>query len=112
MQRAIQQLNEAMAGAAAGPATAGLIDAVEVHAIDGAAVRDDTEIEFVAGGHHYRYPWLPEGRVAVERTLEGADRGATIGHELVERLCMKMLGWGYERAHAAANGAEAAIRRG
>jgi hypothetical protein len=50
--------------------------------------------------------------VAVERTLEGADRVATIGHELVERLCMKMLGWGYERAHAAANEAEAAIRRG
>lgn len=97
--------------AEASPVTGKAIDEVEVHEIDGADARRWDQ-SFSVGGHHYVYPkFFAEHVVGIERGIKGADRTATIIHEVVERLLMKFDGLEYLEAHALANAAEEAVRR-
>lgn len=87
------------------------LDAVTVLLVRGADVRA-REVDFTMGGHHYRYPFIPEGEVWIDDAVpDGPDRAATVAHELAERTLMKHLGWAYDRAHTAANALERAVRK-
>jgi hypothetical protein len=90
---------------------AGTLDAVRVVAVDGNAVRNELDIEFALGGHRWRFPFIPEDEVWIERTIApGVDLAAIVIHELTERTAMKMLGLPYEVAHQLADAAEGAVR--
>jgi hypothetical protein len=107
----MRTLRDLIEAAEAPSVTGTVLDAVEVHAVDGAAARRRDQA-FAAGGHAYVYPGIfAEGVVAIERGIAGADRTATIVHELVKRALMKFEGLKYEAAHAIANVAEEAVRR-
>lgn len=74
----------------------------KVYRVDGDHVRNDIEIDFVLGGHHYRYDCIPEDEVWIDEIPNKHDMLANLLHELVERELMKSRGWDYEKAHAVA----------
>ena len=78
--------------------------------IDGAFTRDHIFIDYVEGGHFYRYNWIPEDQIWIEDEMSIMDRVCTGIHEIHERYRMKYLGWNYERAHASACVIERTVR--
>lgn len=81
-----------------------------LYTVDGAAIRTRRDVDFIGGGHHLVYPWIPPREAWIERSL-GSDGRFIAVHELVEIHEMLMRGWSYEKAHAFANRIEAAARR-
>ena len=70
--------------------------------VEGAYVRDHVFVDYVEGGHFYRYGWIPEDQIWLEDVMSVVDQVCTGVHETHERYRMKHLGWNYERAHASA----------
>lgn len=89
-------------------------EAVQVFLVDGERVRDEHSVEFIGGGHYYRYPsFIPVGEVWVENAMDvlGARALAlVIFHELYERALMAK-GQSYGDAHAAASRWEKYLRQ-
>jgi hypothetical protein len=67
-------------------------------------------VDFIGGGHHWVYSWLPAGQIWIERSTNREQR-LLLAHELVEVLAMKYLRVKYDRGHSIANGVEGALRR-
>lgn len=82
---------------------------IQIRLVDGAKIRAK-HVEFVAGGHHRRYPWIPAGQIWVEENLKGCDLDATIVHEVTETQAMSH-GMSYDDAHRLANSTERLYRR-
>ncbi len=78
--------------------------------INGAFVRDHIFVDYVEGGHFYRYNWIPEGQIWIEDILSIMDQVCTGIHEIHERYRMKYLGWNYEKAHDSACVIERTVR--
>ena len=78
---------------------------------DGAYVRDHLFVDYVEGGHFYRYGWMPENHIWIEDIMSLMDRVCTGVHEIHERFRMKYLGWSYDRAHVSACKIERIVRR-
>lgn len=90
--------------------TAGVMPRIRF--VDGGKVRDNLSTEFVLGGHHYRYNFIPEDEIWIERLIaDDQDRLAIIAHEIIERALMKSRGMKYDAAHETANKFEIAMRR-
>jgi len=70
--------------------------------VDGAYVRDHVFVDYVEGGHFYRYGWIPEEQIWLEDEMSLIDRVCTGVHETHERFRMKYKGWDYDKAHASA----------
>lgn len=79
--------------------------------IDGAYIRDHVFVDYVEGGHFYRYGWCPESQIWLEDEMALVDRFCTGIHETHERFRMKYLGWDYEKAHDSACVIERTVRR-
>ena len=77
--------------------------------VDGTHIRDTLSIEFIGGGHHYVYPWIPENEIWIEVSVPDADRDAFLVHELHERALM-LRGMEYDAAHEMANQLEKHVR--
>jgi len=87
----------------------GEIEGYTVWRVDGTWIRDNVDVDFVAGGNCARYKYVPDGEVWVENGLSDKDTAATIVHEVVE--CDAMLdGQSYEDAHAFAGKIERVFR--
>ncbi|MBI1872128.1 hypothetical protein HYS10_01780 [Candidatus Collierbacteria bacterium] len=71
---------------------------LEVWLINGRLVRSSYFIDFVDGGHHYVYPWVPEKEVWLDDDLSPKEYPYVLLHELNERVRMGQ-GWSYNRAH-------------
>ena len=78
---------------------------------DGAYIRDHVFVDYVEGGHFYRYGWVAEPHIIIEDILSIMDQVCTGVHEIHERYRMKYLGWTYEKAHASACVIERKLRR-
>jgi len=78
--------------------------------VDGKVIRDSLDTDFMGGGHHERYQWIPEGEVWLEAGLDPMDIKFLLLHELCERAHM-INGMEYEEAHARANQREAWARQ-
>jgi hypothetical protein len=78
--------------------------------VDGGAIRTHRDVDFIGGGHHLVYPWIPPGEAWIEQAL-GDDGRFIAVHELAEIHQMLTRGWSYEKAHAFANRIEAGARR-
>ncbi len=78
----------------------GTVGEFAVWTVDGEFVRDNIDIDFVAGGNHSRYPnSIPEGEIWLEATNDPHDMGATALHEAIESTVMRDFGLEYEEAH-------------
>ena len=88
-------------------------DGVEVFVVDGNYVRSHGTLEhtdYVEGGHHYRYKWIPENEIWIEQEPVDSDTDANLRHEIFERMLMKEQGHSYESAHDEALQQEHAFR--
>ncbi len=80
-----------------------------VRLVDGEAVRNRLSVEFIGGGHHRRYEFIPEREIWIEENLSPLDRAATVVHEASEyRLMGRSLD--YERSHREASAVERGFR--
>jgi hypothetical protein len=79
--------------------------------VDGAIVRDHLDVEFALGGHHGRYPFIPEDEVWLEDTGDLDDVMHNARHEVIEAELMRDLKMTYDEAHAEASAIEARERR-
>lgn len=71
---------------------------LKIYLVDGAAVRRDIDIDYVAGGHDLRYEYIPDGEVWIDDSQSNEDVAAVMLHELHERFRMA-LDITYEDAH-------------
>lgn len=89
--------------------TGPLGEAVEV--VDGAAVRNGPDTDWIGGGHDLSDAWIPCQTIYVEQ-LQPADQRAVVLHECVERALMHCVGLPYAHAHDLATVAERLYRHG
>ena len=73
-------------------------DGLEVYLVNGRLVRSAFFIDFVDGGHHLIYPWVPEKEVWIDDDLRESEIPFVLLHELHERRLMAK-GYSYARAH-------------
>lgn len=62
--------------------------ALTVWLVDGKATRDNFNIDFIGGGHHWRYPWIPGNEIWIEEDVPENERLHFLIHELHERNLM------------------------
>ncbi len=89
-----------------------LSSGVKVFLVDGDHVRNEIEVEYTLGGHHYVYEWIPEDEVWIEVVPDVHDRLCNLFHELYERTVMKEYGFNYDVAHQMASSMELEYRHG
>jgi len=90
-----------------------LPDDCKIFIVDGMQVRNEFNIEFVLGGHHYvgpDYEHIPEDEIWVEDTGDTQDVAADTAHEIVERILMKFTDMEYDDAHEVASSVEKVLR--
>ncbi len=85
-------------------------DKCKIVIVDGNYVRNNFDIEFALGGHHWRYDAISPNEIWVEPTTSYNDLSENVVHEIIERIYMKNLGIDYETAHSYASSIEHAIR--
>jgi len=88
----------------------GCVAGIRVFQVDGEAVRLHYLADFVQGGNHEVYPWVPENEVWVEDNLSRPKALLIALHELVERAWMKR-GRKYPVAHVYALSVERYCRQ-
>lgn len=88
-------------------------EGLRIWIVDGPHIRMNVEPDFIAGGHHLRYSWIPEGEVWIDSSIsaDDAEVAFTIHHEVVEHGLMLHQGKTYEDAHAMALESEQAARK-
>ena len=84
---------------------------VKIYLVDGELVRDKICIDYTMGGHHYRYPFIPENEVWIDNEMDRDDIEATIKHEMHERTLMKGKNMGYDKAHSRSSNIEKNYRK-
>lgn len=75
------------------------VDGVDIWIVDGTEIRNNIDPDYVFGGHHYRYDWIPENEIWIDDDLGEDELDYTIQHELEERQLMVSEDMDYETAH-------------
>ena len=84
---------------------------MQVWLVDGELVRDLYFIDFVEGGHHYVYHFVPESEVWIDNDLSRVEYPFVILHELHERHLMRDEKLGYDEAHNSSSAIEYQCRK-
>lgn len=82
---------------------------MKIKLVDGNAVKTKHTMDFVEGGQHGRYPFIPRDEVWVDKHLSPSQRPYVALHEIDEHARMTA-GKSYEKAHAESNKVEKAAR--
>jgi hypothetical protein len=90
----------------------GLAKGFEVWIVDGKIVREAVDPEFLYGGNHERYPWIPTNEIWIDNAISCEEFHYTLEHELCERELMALHGWSYDAAHDSALMVEQQLRLG
>jgi hypothetical protein len=83
---------------------------LEAWIVDGAYIRGNMDEEFTNFGQHYRYPYIPQNELWIDREAQNDERPFFLDHLLVERKLMAG-GMPYEKALVLADRAERKERR-
>jgi len=83
---------------------------LHVWIVDGMYIRGHVDEEFTNFGQHYRYPYIPEDELWIDREAHNDEAHFFIDHLLVEHRLMAK-GMPYEKALVAADRAERDERR-
>lgn len=78
--------------------------------VDGAYIRGHVDEEFTNFGQHFRYPYIPEDELWIDREAEHDEHAFFIDHLLVEHRLMEK-GMSYDKAIEAADTEERKERR-
>ena len=83
---------------------------MKIFLVDGRAVREKLDPDFVLGGHWLIYPYIPKNEIWIDNVQDRRDTIFTFIHEIHEALLMKK-GMRYDNAHDWALAAEKTARR-
>ena len=83
---------------------------LKIWVVDGTYIRGNIDEEFTNYGQHYRFPYIPENELWLDREATSDERRFFIDHLLVEHRLMKK-GMSYDKALVAADRAERKERR-
>lgn len=87
------------------------IDGITIYLVDGYAIRQNIDVDFIGGGHHYAYPkFIPENEIWIEDMKNKKDVYPIIAHELKELHLMRDKGKKYDDAHEVACDRESETR--
>lgn len=67
--------------------------------VNGFAIRDKYKTDFIEGGNHSEYDWIPSTELWIEVSLHETEQPFIIGHETVEDYVMPTFHWPYNKAH-------------
>jgi len=81
-----------------------------VWVVDGEAVRDRFDENYIQGGHGYVYNYVPKNEIWLDNTLKGEEFPGVLTHEYVE-MCHMRDGMKYDDAHKIATKAEYGVRK-
>lgn len=85
----------------------------KIYRVDGSAVREHIDTDFIGGGHALVYRWCAEDEIWIEKMRGGRTEEAfLLAHEMVEVLLMRHRRWKYTLAHAKATSIERVLREG
>jgi hypothetical protein len=85
-------------------------DKCKIFIINGEFVRNNIDVNFVEGGHHYRYNYIAEDEIWIEDTGSSVDTAFNAAHEITERIYMKNQKMKYDSAHNIATSIEETLR--
>jgi hypothetical protein len=89
-----------------------LYDGTNIYMVEGGYVRDNYDVDFVYGGHHLAYDFIPENEIWIERhDTDKHDTLAIMAHEIIEYLDMKYKHEPYAKAHKKALEGEKEVRK-
>jgi hypothetical protein len=74
-------------------------EGIKIYLVRGEVVRDKYKTDFLEGGNHGAYKWIPENEIWLERGLADDELPFVLAHEWVENQVIKTLHWKYDRAH-------------
>lgn len=74
-------------------------DQVTVRIVKGEEKRSDRLDVVYQGGHHYVYPWIPDGEIHLQSSMGNGRLLSSYVHEFVEMALMKYRGFSYPEAH-------------
>lgn len=83
---------------------------MKIFLVDGKAVREKLDPDFVLGGHWLVYPYVPKNEIWIDNVQDKRDAIFTFIHEVREAMLMKE-GMRYDNAHDWALAAEKTARR-
>lgn len=83
---------------------------LNVWLVDGKAVREQFNEDFIGGGHHYVYDFVPENDIWLENTLVKDEIPFFLLHEMHEENKMRS-GAEYQKAHNDASAVELEARK-
>ena len=86
------------------------VSGINVWLVDGKKVREQYNEDFIGGGHHYVYDFIPVPDIWLEETIVDNERGFFLTHELHERRRMAS-GMEYQKAHNEASAIEQEARK-
>ncbi|MFA6397345.1 MAG: hypothetical protein WDK96_00670 [Candidatus Paceibacterota bacterium] len=86
------------------------IEGLKVCYVEGSIIRQYIDPQFVMGGHHYVYKYIPQNEIWLDNCLGEKDKFFTLVHEQHERDLMKK-GMIYDSAHDFASAKERQTRR-
>lgn len=75
---------------------------LKIYLINGRLVRSAFFIDFMDGGHHFVYPWVPQDEIWIDDDLSPSEYPFVILHELFERQLMSE-GHSYNYSHPKAS---------
>jgi hypothetical protein len=74
-----------------------------VFLVNGATVRAKYKTDFIEGGNHSVYKWIPRTEIWIEAALQATEYPFILGHEAAEDYIMTTFNWDYDRAHKLAS---------
>lgn len=86
-----------------------LTSGTKVYLVPGEDVRNNILTEFIGGGHHLVYSWIPGNEIWIDTGVPEDDRPFILVHEIYE-IALMQRGYSYDVAHDAANVVESEVR--
>ncbi len=79
--------------------------------VNGPEVRDRYKTDFIEGGNHGAYSWIPEDEIWIEFSMHLEEYPFVMSHEFVEDYLIMHANWNYEKAHHLASRVEYQMRQ-
>ena len=89
----------------------GTIAGMDVWLVDGELIRNEVDVDMVAGANPFRYLFVPNGELWIEKTSSPNDTIAIAVHERIESYLMDTEGLDYSDAHDSTNVYEISVRQ-
>jgi hypothetical protein len=78
--------------------------------VNGFVIRNRYKTDFVEGGNHARYSWIPDNELWIETLLHKDEYSFIAAHEFIEDMVMSHYSWPYDEAHKLASKVEYKLR--